>query len=161
MKQQILAAAFITASAFVTMPVLAGDAVKGEALFKKCAACHKIGADAKNAVGPALTGVVGRAVAGVEDYKYGKSIVELGETGAVWTEEEIFEYLANPKKYLRAKLDNKKAKSKMSFKLKKEDQRNDVIAYLATFSPKAEEGDAASEEPKTEETTTEETTTTN
>ena len=154
MRQQFLAAAIFTATAFVASPSLAGDAAKGEALFKKCAACHQVGPEAKNAVGPMLTGVVGRAVAGVEDYKYGKSIVELGETGAVWTEDEIFEYLANPKKYLRAKLDNKKAKSKMSFKMKKEDQRKDVIAYLTTFSPQAEEGEAATEETESEESTT-------
>lgn len=154
MKQQFLAATLFTLSGFVVSPALAGDAAKGEALFKKCMACHMIGDGAKNKVGPILTGVVGGKVASVEGYKYGKSIVALGETGATWTEEELSEWLLNPKKYLRAKLDDKKAKSKMSFKLKKEDERKDVIAYLATFSPKAEEGDAPIEEPASEETTT-------
>jgi len=153
MKKTILAAAVISATTFLTSPVLAGDAAKGEALFKKCSACHQIGPDAKNKVGPALTGVFGSEVASVEGYKYGKSILALKETGATWTEEELSEWLLDPKKYLRAKLDDKKAKSKMSFKLKKEDQRKDVIAYLATFSPAAEEGEAASEETNTEETT--------
>ncbi len=143
MTQRLLAAAFVTATAFVTTPVFAGDAAKGEAVFKKCMACHMVGPDAKNKVGPILTGIVGSQIASVEGYKYGKSIVALGETGAVWSEEELFEWLADPKKYLRAKLDDKKAKSKMSFKLKKEDDRNDLIAYLATFSPKSEETEAA------------------
>lgn len=157
MRHQILAAAFLAASAFSISPTFAGDAAKGEALFKRCMACHMVGEGAKNKVGPILTNVVGSKIASVEDYKYGKSIVALGETGAIWTQEEMFEYLADPKKYLRAKLDDKKAKSKMSFKLKKEDERNDIIAYLATLTAnKVEEGEAA-----TEGTTTEETTTTN
>lgn len=154
MTQRLLVAAFVTATAFVTTPVLAGDAAKGEAVFKKCMACHMVGEGAKNKVGPILTNIVGSKIASVEGYKYGKSIIALGETGAVWSEDELSEWLLDPKKYLRAKLDDKKAKSKMSFKLKKEDDRNDLIAYLATFSSKAEEGEAASEEPKTEDTTT-------
>ena len=145
MKHQILAAIFTSVTAFTTIPASAGDAAKGEAIFKKCAACHQVGPEAENKVGPILTGVVGRAVASVEGYKYGKSIVAYGETGATWTEEELFDWLANPKKYLRAKLEDKKAKSKMSAKLKKEDERKDVIAYLATFSEPAAEGEAASE----------------
>ena len=112
----------------------AGDAVKGEKIFKRCSACHKIGPEAKNAVGPNLTGVIGRAAGTFEGYKYGKSTKAAGEKGLVWTEEEVFNYLASPKKFLRAYLDDKKAKSKMVFKLKKEDQRRDVIAYLATFN---------------------------
>lgn len=110
-----------------------GDAAKGEKIFKRCSACHRIGPDAENAVGPVLTGVVGRAAGTFEGYKYGKSTKAAGEKGLVWTQEAIFDYLANPKKFLRAYLDDKKAKSKMVFKLKKEDQRRDVIAYLATF----------------------------
>ncbi len=161
MKKQLFATAFLITASFATSPAQAGDAAKGEAIFKKCMACHMVGEGAKNKVGPILTGIVGSKVASVADYKYGKSIIALGETGAVWTEEELSEWLINPKKYLRAKLDDKKAKSKMSFKLKKEDQRADVIAYLATFSPKAEEAEAVTEEPAVEETTTEETTTTN
>ena len=129
-----------------------GDATKGEKVFKKCSSCHMIGEGAKNKVGPILTGVIGSAAASVEDYKYGKSIIAAGEAGLVWSEEEVFEYLADPRKYLRAKLEDKKAKSKMSFKLKKEQDRKDVIAYLKTFSPNAdaEEGEAT----ESEETTT-------
>ncbi|MEM7291108.1 MAG: cytochrome c family protein [Pseudomonadota bacterium] len=137
--------------AVTTGPSLAfddGDPVKGESIFKKCSACHMVGPEAKNRVGPVLTGVFGRSAGVVEDYKYGKDIIAAGEAGLVWTEEELFEYLSDPKKYLRAKLDNKKAKSKMSFKLRKEEERKHVIAYLKTFSPEAEgeAEDAAAEE---------------
>lgn len=112
-----------------------GDAAAGEKLFKKCSVCHKIGEGAKNAVGPVLTGVVGRTAGTFPDYKYGKSTKAAGEAGLVWDEEKIFDYLQDPKKFLRAFLDDKKAKSKMTFKLKKEEDRLNVIAYLKTFTP--------------------------
>lgn len=112
-----------------------GDAVAGKKIFKKCSVCHKIGEGAKNAVGPVLTGVVGRTAGTFPDYKYGKSTKAAGEAGLVWDEEKIFDYLQDPKKYLRALLEDKKAKSKMTFKLKKEEDRLNVIAYLKTFSP--------------------------
>ena len=115
-----------------------GDAEKGEKVFKKCASCHMVGEGAKNKVGPVLNDLIGRTAGTAEDYKFGKSIIAAGEAGLVWTEEEVFKYLEDPRKYLRAKLDDKKAKSKMSFKLKKEQDRKDVIAYISTFSKPAE-----------------------
>ena len=111
------------------------DAASGEDVFKKkCSTCHMVGPDAKASVGPALNNIVGNPIASIEGYKYSKSLKELGETGAVWSEEELDKWLVNQKKYIRAALDDKKAKSKMNFKLKKEDERADIIAYLATLT---------------------------
>jgi len=138
MNKFLMIAAVSAATTLLPASAFAGDAAKGEAIFKKCSSCHMIGEGAENGVGPQLNGVVGRAAGSVEGYKYGKSLVAASEAGLVWTEEELSGWLENPKKYLRAKLEDKKAKSKMSFKVKKEDERADVIAYLATFS-KAEE----------------------
>ncbi len=120
-------------------PVISQAAADGEKVFKKCKACHKIGPDAKNSIGPILTGVVGRPAGSAEGYKYSKSMLAAGESGLVWSEENIAEYLVNPTKYLRALLDYPKAKAKMSFKLKSEGDRLDVIAYLATFQTAAAE----------------------
>ncbi len=140
MKKMFIAAGIISVSAFAGTSAFAeGDVAKGEAVFKKCTACHEVGPEAKNKVGPQLNGIVGRVVASAEGYKYGKDIVALGETGATWTKEELSAYLENPKKYLRAKLDNKKAKSKMSAKFKKEADRMNVIAYLESLQPAEEE----------------------
>ena len=50
-------------AAIVAIPVGAAsaqDATKGEQIFKQCMTCHRIGPDAKNLVGPVLTGVIGR-----------------------------------------------------------------------------------------------------
>ena len=133
-----LAAVFsfsFVSSAAVADSHVVGDAVKGEKVFKKCMACHAVGEGAKAKVGPPLTDVVGRRVASFEGYKYGKGILALAETEQIWTEEELSEYLTHPRNYLRAKLNDKKAKSKMAFRLKKEQDRADVIAYLKSLNP--------------------------
>lgn len=118
-----------------------GDAEKGAKVFKKCKACHRVGDKAKNAVGPVLNGIIGRAAGTAEKYKYSKLNRAAGEAGLVWTEEMVFDYLPNPNKFLKAFLKEKgkeklaKGSTKMSFKLTKEADRKDVIAYLKTFSP--------------------------
>ncbi|MGI9363930.1 MAG: c-type cytochrome [Rhizobiaceae bacterium] len=127
-----------TVAAFLEMGVAAhaedGDATVGEKVFKKCSSCHAVGEGAKNKVGPMLNGIIGRTAGSVDGFKYGKDLVKAGEAGLVWSEDEMFEYLLDPRKYLRAKLDNKKAKSKMAYKLKKEKDRRNVIAYLKSVS---------------------------
>ena len=125
----VLAAGFLNAGVSS-----AQDAASGEKLFRKCASCHQIGEGAQNRVGPILTGVIGRPAASVEGYKYSSSLQDAGAAGLVWDEEEVFAWLGDPKSYLRKRLDDKKAKTKMTFRLKKQDERRDVIAYLSTFS---------------------------
>ncbi len=98
--------------------VAAADVAKGETVFKKCAACHKL--DGANAVGPHLDGVVGRAVASVEGFSYSDAMVA---HGGEWTADEIFAFLASPKKDIPG--------TKMSFAgLPKPEDRANVIAYL-------------------------------
>ena len=121
-----------------------GDAEAGEKVFKKCKACHSV-IDADGEViakggknGPNLYGVYTRAAGSVEDFKYGKSIVAAGEGGLAWDEEQFVSYVADPKKFLRTTLDDKKAKSKMSFKLKDAEDAANVWAYLVSVGPAAE-----------------------
>jgi len=103
-----------------------GDPAKGEKVFKKCGACHAVGEGAKNKVGPELNGIVGRPWGSIEGYKYSKSLIELGD-GKIWDVETLDAYLAKPKDII--------PKGKMAFAgLKKEDDRVNVIAYLAQFN---------------------------
>ena len=111
---------------------LAADTGAGEGVFKKrCKACHTI-EPGKNKVGPSLFGVVGRQAGTIEGFKYSDSYVEAGKGGLNWSEDKIVEYLLDPKDFMRGVTGNKKAKSKMVFKLKDETDRQDVAAYLAT-----------------------------
>ena len=118
-------------------PVLAADPAVGEADFKKCKACHSLTASDGTVVvkggktGPDLGGVVGRAVAGVADFKYGESIVAVGATGKVWDEASIAAYVADPAEWLEENGGGDDAKSKMTFKLSSGGE--DMAAYLATI----------------------------
>ena len=97
----------------------------GEKVFKKCAACHKVGEGAKHTTGPSLNGVVGRTAGASEGYKYSKPMIDAGAGGLVWDAASIDAYLADPKGFI--------PKNKMSFAgLKKPEDRAAVIAYLAT-----------------------------
>jgi cytochrome c len=130
-------AAALMAGIMLAQPVQAQDAEHGEKVFRKCTSCHKLGDDAKNSVGPVLNGVIGRTAGTYEGYKYGKSLVAAGEAGLVWNEDLIAQYIADPKKFLKEYLNEDKVLAKMTFKLAKEQDRLDVIAYLKTFSPNA------------------------
>lgn len=98
----------------------------GAKVFKKCAACHKVGEGAKSAVGPALNGIIGRTAGTVEGFSYSPAMADAGSGGLVWNSEALGAFLANPK--------GKVPKTKMSFAgLKKQEEIDAVIAYLSTF----------------------------
>lgn len=124
MIHRLSTAALLTALA---MPAFAeGDAAKGERVFNKCKACHAVGADAKNKVGPALNGIVDAAAGQVADFKYSDPLLAKASEGLVWDEENLTAFLKSPKELIKG--------TKMSFAgLRKDDEIADVIAYLATF----------------------------
>lgn len=122
-----IAAAALLALTLPAAASAAGDAVNGEKIFKRCAACHAVGAEARNRVGPQLNDIVGRVAGTVEGFNYSKAMVEAGAGGIVWSDETLDAYLADPRGYI--------AGNRMSFAgLSKAEERADVIAYLKTFS---------------------------
>ena len=97
-----------------------GDAVSGEKVFKKCAACHSINKGGKNKIGPALYNVVGRKVGDISDYKYSKALASYEKE---WTFEELNGFLIKPTKWVKG--------TKMAYAgLRKEKDRASVIKYL-------------------------------
>lgn len=98
---------------------MAGDAVKGQKIFKRCKACHYVDKE-KNKTGPHLVAVIGRAAASIEGYKYSKA---MKASDLVWNEETLAAYLEAPKKFVKG--------TKMAFAgLKKDKDIADIIAYL-------------------------------
>jgi cytochrome c len=84
--------------------------------------------------GPNLYGVVGRQAGSLDGFRYGKSLIAAGEAGLSWDEEQFVTYVQDPRAYLRDYLSDSKAKSKMSFKLRKADDAADIWAYLTSVS---------------------------
>ena len=122
MSNLLKIAAIAASVAFVgAVPALAeGDAVAGKAVFNQCKACHQVGPEAKNGVGPILNGIVGRKAGEGASYNYSDANKNSGLT---WDEATLRAYLTDPK----AKVPG----TKMIFPgIKREKQLDDLMAYL-------------------------------
>lgn len=116
-----------TQQMIVEAALAGGDAAAGEKIFKKCKACHMIGEGAKSRTGPPLNDMVGAEVGDLEGFKYSKGMVALAEEDTVWTIENLNALFLKPRDFV--------TKTKMSFAgLKNEEDRANLIAYLATFT---------------------------
>lgn len=112
----------IAAAALAALPTVASaqDVENGKAVFKKCLACHAVGPDAKNKVGPILNGIVGRKAGTVEGFNYSDAMKNSGKT---WDDAALDGYLADPKGFIPG--------NKMVFVgIKDEKDRKDLIAFL-------------------------------
>jgi cytochrome c len=102
--------------------VAAADPAKGEKVFGKCKACHKL-EEGANGTGPSLYGVVGRAVGSIAGFGYSGA---RGAVADVWDAEHLNGFLTNPKSYAPG--------TKMGFAgLKSIDDRANLVAYLETI----------------------------
>jgi cytochrome c len=112
--------------AFALAPAAqAHNAEAGRTVFNQCRACHTIDAGGRNGVGPNLHGVVGRRAGAVEGFRYSAPMRTAAEGGLTWTPENLERYLANPKDLVPG--------GSMAFAgLRNEQQRKDLIAFLAT-----------------------------
>lgn len=123
MKMAFFMAAAI--AALSTQTAWAQDLAAGEQSFKKCLACHAVGADAKNKVGPLLNGLDGRKSGTVEGYSYSEANKNSGIT---WDEAQFLDYIKDP----RAKIKG----TKMIFPgIKNETEAKNLWAYLKQFGP--------------------------
>jgi cytochrome c len=120
MKSVVLALAMVAASVGSS---LAQDAANGAKVFTVCRACHQIGDNAKNTVGPSLNGLFGRQAGSVAGFAYSAANKNSGIT---WDEATFAEYIKDPK----AKVPG----TKMIYAgLKDEDKIKDLIAFLHQY----------------------------
>lgn len=108
-------------------PLLAkADAAAGEAIFKKCAACHTGEKGGANKVGPNLYGIVGRAMGAHEGFNYSAGMKEFA-AGKTWDFEALSQFVQKPKAYIKG--------TAMGFAgLPKAEERANLIAYLRNLS---------------------------
>jgi cytochrome c len=129
------AAAPAPAAGEASLPALLAqaDVAAGQKTAKKCQACHNLEEGAGAKIGPDLYGIVGRAVASAEGFKYSEA---MKKKGGHWTFEELSHFIESPGKYIPG--------TAMTFAgVKKPKERADLIAFLNTLGsnlplPKAE-----------------------
>jgi cytochrome c len=121
------AAAPVAADAPAATPAVAtedyasftGNAAAGKVVFIQCQACHSL-KEGENRVGPSLYSKVGKTAGQVPGFKYSEANKN---SGLVWTEEKLFEYLKNPRAVIPG--------TTMAFAgIPDPQKRADVIAFL-------------------------------
>ncbi|OYU03344.1 MAG: cytochrome c family protein [Sphingomonadaceae bacterium PASS1] len=96
------------------------DVAKGEAVFKKCAACHTVAQGGPNGIGPNLWAALGKPHGHVAGFSYSDALKSVPGN---WDFEGMDKWLANPKKYAPG--------TKMTFAgLGNPEERANLIAYL-------------------------------
>lgn len=124
------------------------DVERGKNVFKRCAACHTAEKGGANKIGPHLWEIVNRPAASVSDFSYSAAMKEFGAENNDWDFDHLDHFLKAPKAYIKG--------TAMGFAgLKKDNERADLIAYLATLAdtPVAlPQPGAATEEAPAEET---------
>lgn len=95
----------------------------GAVVFRKCMACHEVGPNARNGVGPILNGTIGRPAGTHPGYNYSPAIKN---SGLVWDERTLARYLQAPRELVPG--------TRMAFAgLKDDGDIADVVAYLKQF----------------------------
>jgi len=115
------AVVFSLACAAINAMAQSGDVERGERTFnQQCKLCHTVEKGGANKVGPNLFGMFGRKAGTAEGFSFSSA---MQKSGIAWDDKTLAEYLADPK--------NRLPGGKMVYMgLKKQDQLDDVIAYL-------------------------------
>lgn len=115
------------ASLAFSLPLSAteGDPARGAKLYdSRCGACHSID---RNRVGPRHFALLGREAGTQPGYRYSKA---LKDSKLVWDESNLERWLADPQKVIRGQ--------KMGFRVRKAEDRSDIVAFLSFLGTAAE-----------------------
>lgn len=101
--------------------IVLADIDRGKELYnRRCGACHSIDT---NRIGPKHKGLLGRTAGSLADYEYSEA---LSRSSLVWTKETLDAWLKDPQGLIPGQ--------KMGFRLKKEAERDSIIAYLSSLN---------------------------
>ena len=140
----ILAATTLALPAFADGHAASGDVAAGEAAFRQCSSCHVVQNEAgetlagkKAKTGPNLYGIAGGQFGMMDGFRY-SDINQLASSmeDLMVTEEVFVAYVQDPTEYLREATGDK-GRSKMSYKVRKEEDAINLYAYIASLSPES------------------------
>ena len=104
-----------------------GDPARGAVVYReRCASCHGATGEGHDRLGPTLGGVLGRYAGNTRSFRGSRALRAAGEDGLVWSTTNLDRYLAHPAKVIPGTL--------MRLRTLRIEDREDVIAYLATLS---------------------------
>ncbi|KIC47809.1 c-type cytochrome [Tateyamaria sp. ANG-S1] len=133
------ATATLAVPAFADGHAASGDPAEGEKAFRQCVSCHVVQNEAgdtlagRNArTGPNLYGIVGGKFGQVEDFRYSDINQLAADADTTITEEVFVAYVQDPTGYLR-ELTGDNGRSKMTYKVRKEEDAVNLFAYLASL----------------------------
>jgi cytochrome c len=120
MTKLLLASAF---GLMANQAVLAQDLEAGQRSFNKCRACHQVGPEAKNLVGPQLNDLFNRTAGAVEGYTYSEANKK---SGVKWDEATFKTYITNPRAAMPG--------NKMAFAgISNEEEIKNLTAFLKQY----------------------------
>lgn len=107
------------------LALASADVSRGERSFQaKCQSCHQIQKDGANATGPLLWNTIGEPKASHDGFNYSGALADMG---GEWTYQNMNDWLYAPSQYAPG--------TSMSFAgLRRDDERANVIAYMASMS---------------------------
>ena len=115
------AAAAVVAEKPIAFYLASASVEKGEAVFKKCSACHNAEKGGAAGIGPNLYGIVGASHDNMPGYAYSDALMAM--KGKPWTWDELSKWLASPKTYAPG--------TKMAFAgISKPEDRAALLLYL-------------------------------
>ena len=122
MKSVIVSVLLVAASLFATA-ACAGDAAKGQAVYQRCAICHRADKGGGNGLGPNLFGIVGRKAGTVAGFGYSAA---MKSSGITWSADKLAAYIAHPAAVVPG--------NRMAFAgIGNPQMVSDLVAYLATL----------------------------
>ncbi|MEP4248154.1 c-type cytochrome [Tateyamaria sp.] len=137
----------VVAATTLALPAVAadltatGDAAAGEKAFRQCVSCHVVVNDEGETLagksgksGPNLFGIIGNKFGQVDGFRYSDINQIAAADDSVIVNEEVFvAYVQDPTAYLREATGDK-GRSKMTFKVRKEEDALNLYAYLASIA---------------------------
>ena len=121
-----------------TLAVAGESATRGEDLFEKsCAACHSIIAENGRLIAgngrdnaPNLNDLTERAPGSDSNYRYGVSLASYSAQTPRWDQEAFVAYVMDPTGFLRSRLGDRRARSRMAYRVRYEADAIDLYAFI-------------------------------